>query len=124
MADIYITRGDARDLDILIQDPDGVSINIIDWKARFALCRNVFAEDPLIDWDSEDNDDAAHFNIGLSDPFHVIVSLTEEDTAALEPGWYSWDLRMIDLGSQPFTPISGYLRIGGTQLPGTPPASP
>ena len=114
MADIYVTRGDARDLDILIEDPDHVAINVVDWEAEFALCANILGQEPLIHWTSAAN--PTKFDIGIADPEHVVIHLDDEDTADLAPGWYAWDLKLTDLGGADFHPIAGYLHVADAQV--------
>ena len=116
MADVYIRRGEARDLDILIQDPDAVPVNVIGWVAKFRLCRNIIAEAPLIDWSSAVGQQPTKFDVGVADPEHVVVKLDDADTSPLAPGWYAWDLLLTDQLGADFAPISGYLYVRDTQF--------
>lgn len=119
MADLTLTQGNDRNFDIAIQLPDKTPLSVLGWEAEFAVCRNIIGEDPVLMWSTltgAPSGDAAHFDIGVSDPTHVVVKFAAADSRALAPGWYAWDLRLTSPVGDAFTPIAGYLRVQEVQL--------
>lgn len=103
--DCEVYRKNDRDLGIAVKDPSGVDVDVTGWDAEFTLVSNTIAAEPLVHLETPG--DVARLALSADG---CVVTLLAADLD-VEPGWYAWDLRLVDTDAKAFTPIKGYLRV-------------
>jgi len=111
-----LTAGEDKTLVISVTNPSGASI--VGMSARYAMLPYPFGPPPALIEKTTPNGITVEtgVNVPAGFAFNLRVSLSNDDTKALQPGWYHHEATCVLASGAVITAMQGQLRIDPTWI--------